>query len=132
MKSFILVTTCCWLSLAHLTNAQYNYDDFITQPVPTATTITPEMAASASSVSSAWAAMFTKPIQDSGGTAGDVSSVKDGSLSGNEEGASGTDTQSITISKGGIIAIAVVVSCVVIFGSMWSPTCSDKLSLTDF
>lgn len=120
MKSLILLSTCCWLKLAYLTSAQHNYDDFTTEPVPTTTIITPEMAASASSASSAFAAMFTRPVQDSGGDAGDASSRNEGSNAADEAGASGSDTQSITISKEGIIAIAVVVSLVVVFGSMSS------------
>jgi len=120
MKSSSFLFTSCWLSFAYLTNAQYNYADFITGPVPTATIITPEMAASAASVSSAFAAMITGTIQHQGGAAGDASSSNEGASSANEAGASGSDTQSITISKGGIIAIAVVVSCVVVFGSTFS------------
>jgi hypothetical protein len=96
--------------------AQGNYGEIISQQPPSPTIITPEMAASASSVSSAFAAQFTGPVQEQGSAAGDVAFSGDGSA-GDTEGAGGQDTGSFQISKGGIIAIAVVVGFVVLFGS---------------
>jgi hypothetical protein len=91
---------------------------------PSATTsfvsLTPEM--SSSSVASFFSALATTAPQQPGGDpgAGDVSSSP--GQGDTDAGASGSDSGSITISKGGIIAIIVCVVFVVIFGSKltWS------------
>jgi hypothetical protein len=93
-------------------------DSIISSP-PSATTsfvsLTPEM--SASSVSSFFNALATTIPQQPGDdpAAGDVSSSP-GPGDG-DAGAAGTDSGSINISKGGIIAIIVCVVFVVAFGS---------------
>lgn len=76
--------------------------------------LTPEM--SASSVSSYFAALATSAPQQPGDdpSAGDASSTS--SAGDSDAGAAGSDSGSITISKGGIIAIIVCVSFVVLFG----------------
>jgi hypothetical protein len=91
-------------------------------PTTTAFTLTPQE--SASSLASYYSALATSaPIQPgSGPLPGDAGSSAGSSQSASEAGASGSDSGSFTLSKAGIIAIAVVVSCVVIFGSKSHPT----------
>ena len=104
-------------SSTYFVAAQVNADELmLTRALEaTPTSYSPQQIASMASVSSAFAAAITNPIQQGGAQAGDAASIDDGS--GDLAGASGGEQSSITISKGGIIAIAVVVSCVVIFGS---------------
>lgn len=117
MRSSSLLASLAVSSSAYFAVAQTDADEFMTNGAlePTATSFSPQQIASMASVSSAFAAAITNPIQQGGAQAGDAASVDDGS--GDLAGASGGESNSITISKGGIIAIAVVVSCVVIFGS---------------
>lgn len=85
---------------------------------------TPEMASA--SVSSVFAALATTtPLQtndqapgadNGGGSASDQ----------NAAGASGSDSESLNLSRGGMIAIIVVVVVVAIFGSM-TPLCAKAL-----
>lgn len=81
---------------------------------PTPVALSPEAQASLASVSSAFAALITGPVQGGSARSGDAASAGDDD--GDLAGASGGSNDSIKISKGGIIAIAVVVSCVVVFG----------------
>ncbi|KFZ10131.1 hypothetical protein V502_08297 [Pseudogymnoascus sp. VKM F-4520 (FW-2644)] len=97
MGSSILFTACCWLHLAFLTFAQDNN-------TPTPTGNTPEQSAAQASASREFAAMFTEPVAESNTPTGD------------DAGSAGPSTGSVTISKGGIIAIGVVVGFVVVFG----------------
>lgn len=73
---------------------------------------------SSSSVASYFSSLATSaPIQPgSGPAAGDAGSSAGSSTGDSDQGAAGPDSGSITISRGGIIAIIVVVVCVVIFG----------------
>ena len=121
MRSSSLLASLAVTSSAYLAAAQSTSDinpsELVTTRAPeaTATSLSPQQSASMASVSSAFAAAITNPIQQGGAQAGDAASVDDGS--GDLAGASGGEHNSINISKGGIIAIAVVVSCVVVFGS---------------
>ncbi|KFZ11891.1 hypothetical protein V501_04521 [Pseudogymnoascus sp. VKM F-4519 (FW-2642)] len=99
MGSSILFTACCWLHLAFLTFAQDN-----NTPTPTPTGNTPEMSAAQASASKEFAALFTDPVPPSNTPSGD------------DAGAAGPSSGSVTISRGGIIAIGVVVGFVVVFG----------------
>lgn len=93
----------------------------VTSSLSAATTsfvsLTPAM--SSSSVSSYFAALATSAPQQPGDSpsAGDASSTAGAGDS--DAGASGSDSGSITISKGGIIAIIVCVTFVVVFGSKY-------------
>lgn len=100
MDYFTLITTWCWLNFAYLSSAQNYYNH------PSYTSMTPEMSAAAASASSAFAAMFTNPVTELDPQSGD------------DAGAAGPSSGSTTISKGGIIAIGVVVGLVVVFGGM--------------
>lgn len=116
MRSSSLLASLAVSSSAYFAAAQVNDKSMTTTALEaTPTSYSPQQIASMASVSSAFAAAITNPIQQGGAQAGDAASVNDGS--GDLAGASGGEQSSITISKGGIIAIAVVVSCVVIFGS---------------
>lgn len=78
---------------------------------------TPEMAAS--SVSSVFAAIATAtPLQPNDEAPG-TSNGGNTASSQNAAGASGSDNESLNLSKGGMIAIIVVVVVVAIFGSMY-------------
>lgn len=118
MHSSFLLTLLLHFLFSTPTFAQY-----YTSAAATATSsLTPaEMssaAASAASVSSVFASLATATPQqgsDEGGSPGDADSSGGG---GTAAGASGTDTSSFNLSKGGLIAIIVVVSVVCIFGSM--------------
>jgi len=87
-------------------------------PIETTTSVslTPEM--SASSVASYYSSLATSaPIQPgSGPSAGDAGSSAGSSAGDSDAGASGSDSGSITLSKGGIIAIIVIVVFVLVFG----------------
>jgi hypothetical protein len=76
-------------------------------------------SATAASVSSYFASMATGSVNQpgDGGSPGDPSSTG-GVGSGNEAGASGSDYESFSLSKGGLIAIIVVIVAVVVFGGM--------------
>ena len=56
-----------------------------------------------------------------GPAAGDVGSTAGSAAANSDAGAAGPDSGSITLSRGGIIAIIVIVSFVCIFGG--EPTC---------
>ncbi len=151
MRPLLLLATAAALcGFSYLVAAQslgYNYEEFMSikaTQVPT-TTYSPQEIASMASASSAFNALITNPVQGGSARAGDAASgnrilcvyqncpalmsflVDDGN--GNIAGASGGEQNSIQISKGGIIAIAVVVSCVVVFGSMLRPTPSSPHSI---
>lgn len=111
MGSSILFTACCWLHLAFLTFAQDNN-------TPTPTGNTPEQSAAQASASREFAAMFTEPVSETNTPTGD------------DAGSAGPSTGSVTISKGGIIAIGVVVGFVVVFGGMSRLNSLAKLYLT--
>lgn len=111
MGSSILFTACCWLHLAYLTLAQDTY-------TPTATGNTPEMSAAQASASREFAALFTDPVPDTNTPTGD------------DAGSAGPSSGSVTISKGGIIAIGVVVGFVVVFGGMLTTDTPASLYLT--
>ena len=116
----ILPIWLAFLAFASFAAAQYDYDVFtsLAGSSPTPTTMSPEEEASKASISADFAALITGEIQPGGARSGDAASAgdDDGSLAG----ASGGSNDSINISKGGIIAIAVVVSCVVVFGSKFT------------
>lgn len=113
MGSSILFTACCWLHLAFLTFAQDN-----NTPTPTPTGNTPEMSAAQASASKEFAALFTDPVPASNTPSGD------------DAGAAGPSSGSVTISRGGIIAIGVVVGFVVVFGGMLTIDTPASLYLT--
>lgn len=75
-------------------------------------------AMSSSSVASYFSSLATSaPIQPGAGpSAGDAGSSASSGTGDSEAGASGSSSGSITLSRGGIIAIIVVVVCVVLFG----------------
>jgi hypothetical protein len=102
------------------TNAQ---DSISSAQAATATTYSLSPAMSSSSVASYFSSLATSaPIQPGNGpSAGDAGSSAGSSAGDSDEGAAGPDSGSITISRGGIIAIIVVVVCVVIFGSTFAP-----------
>lgn len=91
-----------------------------TTATPTAATTSLTPAMSSSSVAAFFSALATTAPQQpgSGSQAGDAGSANSGVNSA--AGAAGSDTGSITLSRGAIIAIVIVVSCVVIFGSKFS------------
>ena len=91
-----------------------------TVPIATSSTsLTPAM--SSSSVASYFSALATSvPIQPGNGpSAGDAGSSAASSTGDSDAGAAGSSSGSITISKGGMVAIIIVVVCVVIFGSAY-------------
>ena len=113
---FLLSLMLSFLSLR--TNAQ----DYISSASVAATTsysLSPAM--SSSSVASYFSALATSaPIQPgSGPVAGDAGSSPGSSAGDSDAGAAGPDSGSFTISRGGIIAIIVIVVCVVMLGSTW-------------
>lgn len=110
MGSSILFNACCWLHLAYLTLAQ--------DITPTATADTPEMSAAHASASSEFAALFTDPVPQTYTPSGD------------DAGAAGPSSGSVSISRGGIIAIGVAVGFVVVFGSMSTTNSPVSLYLT--
>jgi hypothetical protein len=88
-------------------------------PVPTSTiSQTPEM--SSASVSSVFAALASATPQQQGGDVAPGDAANGGGDLGdqNAAGASGSDHESFNLSKGGMIAIIVVVVVVAVFGSM--------------
>lgn len=117
-SSFIFATLIAFFF--SLAAAQYDYDQFMSDRAnaPTPTALSPEAQASLASVSSAFAALITGPVQGGGARSGDAASAGDDD--GDLAGASGGSNDSIKISKAGIIAIAVVVSVVVVFGSEYT------------
>lgn len=106
-----------------ISSSQSPEQESVTSAPPSATTsfvsLTPEM--SASSVSSLFSALATATPEQpgSGPSAGDAGSTA--GSGGSDAGASGSDSGSFTLSKGGIIAIIVVVVFVVLFGSELNP-----------
>jgi hypothetical protein len=129
MRSFFLLS----LMLNFLVlNARAQDSVSSVQPTSTISYTSLSPAMSSSSVASYFSSLATSaPIQPgSGPSAGDAGSSAGSSTGDTDAGASGPDSGSITISKGGIIAIIVVVVCVVIFGSM-SPQRIGKHTLAD-
>lgn len=115
MRTFLLLLSLTLIVFFSKVIAQ---DPVTSAPAPAVTTfvsLTPEM--SASSVSSYFSALATSAPQQPGDgpSAGDAGSSAGAGDS--DAGASGSDSGSITVSRGGIIAIVVCVSFVVIFGS---------------
>jgi hypothetical protein len=99
----------------HTTSTRFSTSSVAPQTTSTSFSQSPEMASQ--SVSSVFAALATAtPQQTSGDQApGDDSG---GTTNPNAAGASGTDSESLNLSRGGMIAIIVVVVVVAIFGSM--------------
>jgi len=101
-------------------------------PTPTSTSVSLTPAESAASVSSFFAALASaSPQQPGSGLAPGEGDPNDVGGDGNA-GAEGTDTESITLSTGAIIAIAVVVGGVIIIGSMYplAPGTHKLLTIT--
>lgn len=110
------------------TNAQDSISS--AQAAATTTSYSLNPAMSSSSVASYFSSLATSaPIQPgSGPSAGDAGSSAGSSTGDSNEGAAGPDSGSITISRGGIIAIIVVVVCVVVFGGMF--LCANRAAGT--
>ncbi|CZR51887.1 uncharacterized protein PAC_01764 [Phialocephala subalpina] len=98
----------------HISSAQ---DSSSATPTSTSSvSLTPQMSASA--VSSLYSVLATSSPQQpgSGPAPGDVGSSADGSSGDSNAGAAGTDSSSISISRGGVIAIIVCATFVCVFG----------------
>jgi hypothetical protein len=107
--------------LLHFVFSTPAFAQYYSSAAATATSsLTPAEMSAAASVSSVFASLATATPQqssDDGGSPGDADSTPGG---GDAAGASGADTSSFNLSKGGLIAIIVVVTAVCIFGSMSS------------
>lgn len=91
-----------------------------TQQVPaTTTTVSLTPAMSSSSVASFFSALATTTPEQPGSdpAPGDAGSSGTGSSAANEAGASGQDSGSISLSRGGLIAVIVVIVGVAVLGS---------------
>jgi len=124
-KAFVLS-----LMLQLFLQLSFAQDSSAQSSAPTTTTsvsLTPQMSASA--VSSLYSVLATSSPQQpgSGPAAGDAGSAPGSSAGDSIAGASGTDTGSMSISKGGVIAIAVCTSFVCIFGGKCSLQRASRL-----
>ena len=116
MKTILLLSLMLHFFL-HKVIAQDSISSSQAAATTTFVSLTPEM--SSSSVSSYFSSLATSaPEQPGNGpSAGDVGSSAGTSAGDSNAGAAGPDSGSITLSKGGIIAIIVCVVFVIIFGS---------------
>ena len=117
MRAFFFLSSA--LSFLFLNQALAQDSSTSSQPPATSTFVSLTPAMSSSSVASYFSAIATSAPQQpgSGPSAGDVGSSSGSNGADSEAGASGGSSGSIEISRGGIIAIIVCVSVVVIFGS---------------
>lgn len=112
MKTYIVLSTL--LNFAYLATAQSS---------------TKTSTAAAAKTSNAFPLSTENPTQIQGGDPGDANSSSGNGVD-SAAGASGSDTGSFgQLSHAGLIAIIVVVSCVVVFGSKLPPQASGLVEL---
>jgi hypothetical protein len=116
MYSSFLLTLLLHFALSTSAFGQY-YTTTASAAAATSSLTPAEM--SAASVSSVFASLATATPQQQSGEGGGPGDASSSGGSGNAAGASGSDTTSFSLSKGGLIAIIVVVAAVSIFGSMY-------------